>query len=340
MSAVVVDKDYGSISPVKLKELQRDYQSQGICCRLEHYDSEADIIEHCQDASAILATGNPPISAYVLKNLPNLKIVQRFGIGVNSVDLDAASQHGVIVLNMPNFCIEELATHAASMILGLSRNTCYYDRHIRNGEWPKAQYYEPRNLGSLTLGLYGFGGSARPLFRIMHMGFGTRVIACDPYITQQTKDQYPDVNFFNFETLLEKSDIISIHAPLTETTIRIFNQDAFSRMKNDSMIINISRGSLIDEKALIKALDSGKIRFAGLDVFEKEPIDSMNPLTKMENVVLTCHSAFYGDTAQATQLHLALDLVTRALNENIVDPYYVANKAVMNNPKNKIGISK
>ena len=111
-------------------------------------------------------------------------------------------------------------------------------------------------------------------------------------------------------------------------------------MKNDSMIINISRGSLIDEKALIKALDSGKIRFAGLDVFEKEPIDSMNPLTKMENVVLTCHSAFYGDTAQATQLHLALDLVTRALNENIVDPYYVANKAVMNNPKNKIGISK
>lgn len=328
MKIVVVDKDYGSVSDEKLKKLQADYARAGIACELAHFQSEDEIIAGCTGAAGILGTGNPPITARVLEALPELQLVQRFGIGVNSIDLDAATANKVAVLYMPNFCVEELATHAASMILALSRNTAYYDRHIRRGEWPKAQYFEPRNLGGLTLGLYGFGGSARPLYRILHEGFGTKVIACDPFISKEEQAKY-DVEFVNFDTMLRRSDILSIHAPLTDETRHIFNADAFKKMKNDAMIINIARGGLIDERALCDALRDGEIRFAGLDVFEVEPLPQDSPLRGMDNVVLTCHSAFYGDTAQATQLKLAYELVTDALLQNTLNPRYVANKDVL-----------
>lgn len=300
LKAIIVDKDYGSVSLDKLQKLQEDYATIGIDCEMAHLSGEDEIIERSMDVQAILGTGNPPITRKVIEALPKLRIIQRFGIGVNTVDLDAAAERGVLVMNMPNFCVEELATHAASMILALSRNTAYYDRHIRRGEWPKAKYYEPRNLNAQTLGLYGFGGSARPLYRILHHGFGTKVIACDPYVPQEIAAQY-EVEFVDFDALIERSDILSIHAPLNNETHHIFNAEVFRRMKNDAMIINIARGGLINERDLINALNIGDIRFAGLDVFEQEPLPPDSPLLSMDNVILTCHSAFYGDTAQATQ---------------------------------------
>ena len=330
MKAIIVDKDYGSVSLDKLQKLQEDYATIGIDCEMAHLSGEDEIIERSMDVQAILGTGNPPITRKVIEALPKLRIIQRFGIGVNTVDLDAAAERGVVVMNMPNFCVEELATHAASMILALSRNTAYYDRHIRRGEWPKAKYYEPRNLNAQTLGLYGFGGSARPLYRILHHGFGTKVIACDPYVPQEIAAQY-EVEFVDFDALIERSDILSIHAPLNNETHHIFNAEVFRRMKNDAMIINIARGGLINERDLINALNIGDIRFAGLDVFEQEPLPPDSPLLSMDNVILTCHSAFYGDTAQATQLMLAFELVKEALVNESISSRYVANKEVLKN---------
>lgn len=328
MKVVVVDKNYGSVNAEKLERLKEDYAKAGIACSLEDFATEDEIIAGCAGVQAILGTGNPAITRKVMQALPELKMVQRFGIGVNSVDLEAASQLGVVVMNMPNFCVEELATHAASLILALIRNTAYYDRHIRKGMWPKAQYFEPRNLSGLTLGLFGFGGSARPLYRIFYEGFGTKVLAYDPYATEEIKAQY-DACFVDFQKLLSQSDIISIHAPLTSETQGIFNRDAFRKMKDDAMIINISRGGLINEPDLIEALRQGDIRFAGLDVFDKEPLPEDSPLKKMDNVLLTCHSAFYGDTAQATQLSLAYSLVTNALLKRELNTRYIANKSVI-----------
>lgn len=330
LKAIIVDKDYGSVSLDKLQKLQEDYATIGIDCEMAHLSGEDEIIERSMDVQAILGTGNPPITRKVIEALPKLRIIQRFGIGVNTVDLDAAAERGVVVMNMPNFCVEELATHAASMILALSRNTAYYDRHIRRGEWPKAKYYEPRNLNAQTLGLYGFGGSARPLYRILHHGFGTKVIACDPYVPQEIAAQY-EVEFVDFDALIERSDILSIHAPLNNETHHIFNAEVFRRMKNDAMIINIARGGLINERDLINALNIGDIRFAGLDVFEQEPLPPDSPLLSMDNVILTCHSAFYGDTAQATQLMLAFELVKEALVNESISSRYVANKEVLKN---------
>jgi len=332
-NAVIVDRDYGSVNVENQKKLQEKYLQNGITLRMEHYETPEEIVVGCQDADAILGTGNPPITKAVLEALPNLKLVQRFGIGVNSVDLEAAKKSGVLVLYMPGFCVEELALHACALILDLLRNVSYYDRGIRQGEWRKASGPVPRNPRDLTLGLYGFGGSAKPLYDIFYHGFGTKVITCDPYINKAIKENY-DVEIVSFDELLGKADILSIHAPLTPETRYIFNQAAFQKMKNDAMIINISRGELIDQDDLIKALEAGEIGFAGLDVFEKEPLPVQNPLTKCEKAVLTCHSAFYGDHAQQNQLRLALELVDSVLNKRSVPDSYIANKGVISKIKN------
>ena len=328
LKAIVVDKDYGSVSIDKLEYIKSMYKKNGIQLELGHYKTEDEIIFACKEADAILGTGNPPITRKVLEALPNSKVILRFGIGVNSIDLKAVTETGKIALFMPGFCVDELAAHAASLILSLIRNTTYYDRGIRQGRWPKATYFVPKNVSDLTLGLYGFGGSARPLYEIFRKGFKTRVISCDPFLSEEVKKQV-DVEFVSFSEMLEQSDIISIHAPLTAETKHIFNKDSFKKMKNDAMIINIARGELINEVDLIQALDNGEIRFAGLDVFEKEPIDSNNPLLKMDNVLLTCHSAFYGEKAQRNQIELAISLVKEALINKKIKKVYIANKDVI-----------
>ena len=326
--AVVVDKDYGSVTESDLLELQDAYAGCGIELELCHLTTEDEIIGRCGEAEAILGTGNPPITANVLAALPKLKLVQRFGIGVNSIDLQAATDYGKAVLYMPGFCVEELAAHAASLILSLFRNTVYYDRHIRAGEWPKARYYMPRQIPQMTIGLYGFGGSAKPLYRIFHNGFGCRVLACDPYVPEAVKQEY-DVEFVDFDTMLRESDVISLHAPLNGETRHIFNWEAFRKMKPEAAIVNIARGPLICEEDLIRALEEGEIRFAGLDVFETEPLPQDSPLRGREDVVLTCHSAFYGEGSKRQQLTWAKDLVMEALNEGIVRKQHLANRKLM-----------
>lgn len=325
--AVVVDKDYGSVTPEDLLNLQRRYKEEGMELELRHYTTEDEIIAGCQDAVAILGTGNPPITEKVLSSLPKLKLIQRFGIGVNSIDLAAATKYNKLAMFMPGFCVEELATHAAALILGLVRNTTYYDRHIRAGEWPKAKYYVPKSPAELCIGLYGFGGSAKPLYEIFKGGFGSRVITCDPYVPEELRAQY-DVEFVSFDKMLAESDVISLHAPLNDETRHIFNKEAFRKMKNSAMIINIARGPLINEEDLVWALESGEIRFAGLDVYETEPLYAESPLRNRDDVILTCHSAFYGEGSKKQQLTWANDLVAQALNGGIVQKKHVANKDV------------
>ena len=329
MKAVVVDKDYGSVTAQELAQVQQAYAAAGIQLELCHFTTEDEIIAGCQGAVAILGTGNPPVTRKVLEALPELKFVQRFGIGVNSIDLDAAAEHGVIVLNLPGFCAKELADLAAAMILGLIRNTGYYDREIRRGGWPKCQYFLPGDVREMTLGLYGFGGAARELYRIFRGGFGTKVIACDPYISHEVKAQYPDVDFVSFEELVTESDIISVHVNLTPETTHVFSTDTFRKMKNTAMIINTSRGPVIDQKALAQALEQGEIRYAGLDTMEQEPISPDDPLLNMENVILSPHSGSYGVGAKKTQIQLVCQLVPQAVTEGALPARCVANREVM-----------
>lgn len=329
MKAICVDRDYGSVSAAELEQVREAYAKAGIELLAAHYTTEDEIISGCQDADVILATGNPPITRRVMEALPKLKFVQRFGAGVNSIDLKAAADLNKVILNLPGFCAKELADLATAMIMGLIRNTAYYDREIRKGNWPKCQYLLPGDVRSMTLGLYGFGLAGRYLHDIFHGGFGTRVIACDPYVSHAVKTQYPDVDFVTFDELLTQSDIISIHVILTPETTHVFNQEAFLKMKNTAMIINTSRGPVIDQKALVQALRDGQILYAGLDTVEEEPISPEDPLLHMDNVILSPHSGSYGIGAKKTQICMVCELLPAAVLENTVPARCVANRDVL-----------
>ena len=329
MKAIVVDKDYGSVTPEELQIVREAYGRAGIELEALHLETEAAIIEACQEAEVVLATGNPPLTEKVMEALPKLRFIQRFGVGVNSIDLDAASRLGKIVLNIPGFCAKELADLATAMIMGLIRNTNYYDREIRKGSWPKCQYLLPPDVRTLTLGLYGFGAAGRHLYEIFHGGFQTKVIACDPYLPEAAKAQYPDVEFVSFDEIVERSDIISIHVGLTPETRHIFNRDVFKRMKNTAMIINTARGPIISQTDLAWALENGEILYAGLDTVEEEPIHPDDPLLKMDNVILSPHSGSYGSGAKKTQLDTVCSLVPQAVKDGTLPARNVANKAVL-----------
>lgn len=338
MRAIVVDKDYGSVTPQELAQVAQSYAGAGI--QLETLDyavlpqrqrepSEEDIIEGCRGAQVLLATGNPPITRKVLQALPEVKFVQRFGAGVNSIDLEAAAELGVVVLNLPGFCAKELADVATAMIMGLVRNTAYYDREVRKGNWPKCQYFLPPDVRELTLGLYGFGLAGRKLHDIFHHGFGTRVIACDPYVSQETKDAYPHVEFVSFDELVTRSDIISIHVVLTPETTHVFNKEVFRKMKNTAMIINTSRGPVIDNEALAWALETGEIRYAGLDTVEQEPLPEDHPFKKLDNILVNPHCGSYGVGSKKTQIQMVQQLVPQAVTTGQLPGRCVANKGVM-----------
>lgn len=338
MKAVVVDKDYGSVTLEELEQVKAAYEKAGITLSYLDYQvlaerqkepSEEEIIAGCKDAQVILATGNPPVTRKVLEALPELKFVQRFGVGVNSIDLDAATECGVLVFNLPGFCAKELADVATAMIMTLTRNTAYYDREIRKGGWPKCQYLLPGDVREMTLGLYGFGAAGRYLHDIFHGGFGTKIISCDPYVSDAVKTQYPHVDFVTFDEMLEQSDIISIHVNLTPETTHVFNKDAFRKMKNNAMIINTSRGPVIDQKDLAWALENGEILYAGLDTVEKEPIEKNDPLLQMDNVIINPHCGSYGIGAKKTQIQMVCTLVPTAVTAGNVTARNVANRNVI-----------
>ena len=330
MRAIVVDKDYGSVSAEEMERVQNAYKQAGITLELAHFTSEDEIINGCRGCSAILGTGNPPITRKVMEALPELQFIQRFGAGVNSIDLDAATELGKIVLFLPGFCAKELADLATAMIMGLVRNTAYYDRKIREGEWPKCSYLMPGDVREMTLGLFGFGAAGHHLHDIFHGGFGTRIIAFDPYVSDAVKRQYPDVEFVSFDELLEQSDIISIHSVLTPETTHIFNEESFKKMKKTAMIINTSRGPIIDQKALATALLTGEILYAGLDTMEEEPIAKDDPLLKMDNVILNPHSGSYGAGSKKTQINMVCSLIPQAVLTHNIPARCVANRKILN----------
>ena len=237
----------------------------------------------------------------------------------------------MVVLNLPGFCIQELADICAGMILALYRNLGFYDRHVRRGEWPKCQYLLPPNVREKTLGLYGFGGTSKYLYQILHDGFGSKVIAHDPYVPESVKQQYSEVEFVSFEELLTRSDIISMHVPPNKETYHVFNKEAFRKMKNTAMILNVSRGPLIDEEALVWALQNGEILYAGLDCTETEPLQADSPLLQMENVIITPHSGSYGERAKRLQIDWVCELLPNAVLRGEIPAKHVANRAVMQN---------
>jgi len=293
---------------------------------ISEYDT-AGFIDSCKGHAIVLCGGNPPMSREVISQLTDSQVFIRYGIGINTIDLAACTDYGKLIYYMPGYCGPELALHALALILGLLRNIGYYDREMRKGHFAKSNGPLPRRLQNLTVGLYGLGGSGQELAKLMIEGFHSHTIACDPYVTRETANEI-GVELVSFDELLARSDIISLHAPLTPETNHIFNMAAFQKMKRNAMIINTSRGPLIDICDLVKALKTQEIGFAGLDVFEKEPVAADHPLLELDNVLLSPHSAFYGQESTHTQYALAAQFV-ELLSQKKIDKKYVANYPVL-----------
>jgi len=287
-------------------QLGRQAQSQSIeerfALEIEGLDGAGEIVEIRADTSSEFAKGVKGLDAIitswglridreVIGSLDKCVVIGVGSIGVDMVDVEAATEAGIVVTNVPDVFIEEVADHAMMLLLDVVRQTRLMARMAADGSWYKARPIlsrTPRLFGR-TLGLYGFGNAARCTAR-RAQAFGLRVIAADPYVSE-LEFTAQDVEPVSFEELLERSDYISIHAPHNRETEHAFDAAAFARMKPTAVVVNTARGPLIDETALIAALKDGKIAGAGLDVLEREPPDPSNPLLAMDNVVVTPHVA-------------------------------------------------
>lgn len=315
LKAVVVDSTYLG-GPSFFKREMEVVSELGGELVLADLKTDDDIICGAKDADIIVCCGNPPITKKVLEAISG-NLVIRYGIGVNSIDLKAATANRKIIYNSPGFCKEELVMHASALILSCLRNIGYYNTEVKLGNWPKGKGPAPRRLSKLTVGIFGFGDSARPMANVFGKGFNSRIIAYDPYMDELAAAEYGVIPV-DFDTLLRDSDIITIHAPLVDSTYHVFNKETFKKMKNTSMIVNVSRGGIICEKDLIEALENNEIAYAGLDVFETEPIERNNPLLTMPNVVLTPHSAFYGLDALRNTHIIISELIRNYANNRVV----------------------
>lgn len=255
--------------------------------------SEEAYIEAARDADAVVAYGGGiRFNRTIISSLQKCKIIAVPAVGYDHVDIPAATENDILVTNVPDVFVQEVADHTMTLLLASWRRLMSQDNLVRTGRWLEARpmlYQYPRLLGE-TLGFVAFGNIPRAVARRAKT-FGLRILAYDPYISELVMSQYDVEPITELSELLESSDFVSVHLPLTPETHHMISEREFQQMKSTAIFINTGRGPTVDEAALIKALQEGWIAFAALDVFEKEPVDLDNPLIKMENVILTAHVA-------------------------------------------------
>lgn len=252
--------------------------------------TEDEFVRAARDADALYAKGRP-ITKRIIDGLETCRVIALGSVGVDSVDVAAATARAIPVTNVPDTFIEEVADHAMMLILATFRRLVVQDRLVREGRWKEGRpmlLRFPRLMGQ-TLGFIAFGHVARAT-AVRARAFGVRMLAYDPYVEELTVTQY-GVEPVGLSELLERSDIVSMHAPSTPEAHHLLTEERFRQMKPSALFVNTGRGPTVDESALIKALQEGWIAGAGLDVLEEEPPSPANPLLHMDNVILTAHVA-------------------------------------------------
>lgn len=303
------------------------WEALGATFRFAECDTEDDIVNACADADILVYYGlYTPFTERVLSQLPKCSLIARYGIGMDSVDLDAATKHGIVVSNAAEYCVPEVADHATALILSLARRVTMLDRFVRAGNWGGAIEHTGafRRLGAQSVGFVGFGRIARHAAQNIVNMFGS-LYAYDPYVTQQQADPY-QVKMLSLDDLLAQSDYVSVHTPLMPQTRGLIGEAELAKMKPTACIVNTSRGPVIDEAALIAALQNKKIAGAGLDVFDPEPLVDDSPLREMDNVILTPHVA-------SSSIEAIVDLraaVTKTVSDVIQGylPEHIMNRQV------------
>jgi D-3-phosphoglycerate dehydrogenase len=257
-----------------------------------HCRTEDEVLAAARDADGLLVQW-APISRRVIEQLTRCRVISRFGVGVDMIDLDAARDHAIRVANVPDYCVEEVASHTLCFLLALGRKISWEDRLMHQGTWNVVNTIGTVNrIRGQTLGLVGVGRIGKR-FAQMAAPLGLRILGYD---VKPPADLGP-VHLVDLETVLRESDFISFHCPLTKETQHLMNAETFDKLKPSAFLINVSRGGVVDTAALVKALEQKKIAGAALDVFEQEPLPPDHPLLKMDNVILTPHIASYSAEA-------------------------------------------
>jgi D-3-phosphoglycerate dehydrogenase len=262
------------------------------------------IMALARDADGVLVT-YAKITADMIRQMTKCRIISRFGIGVDNVDIPVATEKGIVVTKVPDYCIDEVSDHAMALLLAAVRKIPMGTEQVHSGTWKMPNFVPIHRLRGSTLGLVGFGRIPQ-LVVPKAQAFGMKVIAYDPYAPTEVFGRL-GVQQVDFPTLLKTSDYVSIHSPLTPETKGLFNADAFRQMKKGSYVVNTARGPVIDEQALADAIDSGHIAGAGLDVMTSEPPVN-SPLIGRKNVIITPHTSFYSDES-------LVELQTKAAQE-------------------------
>ena len=291
----------------------------------------AEFLPHAADCDALLNTYAGPITADVMAQMPKCKIIARYGIGVDTIDLDAATAAGIIVTNNPTYCVEEVAEHTMALILACARKIAFFDRSVRAGRWDVPSAKPISRLLGQTLGLVGFGNIARQVASRAH-AFGMRIAFADPFVAAAT-GAVPGTKL-DFETLLSTADFLSLHPPLGPQTRQMINDQALQRMKRTAFLINCARGPIVDTAALVRALDAGRIAGCALDTTDPEPLPDPHPLRQRDNVLITPHAAWFSEQALVGLQAGAPSEVRRVLSGEW--PHHVVNSAAKG--RNRAGL--
>ena len=267
-----------------------------------------DLLKHLSTASAVMVR-EFPISETMINAMKQCELIVRYGVGVDNIDLRAAKQKGIYVANVPDYGSEEVSDHALSLLLAVSRRIVSRDNDVRQGKWnigPEEKIY---SFVGKTLGVLGYGRiGSRFIEKARVFGF-SRVLVYDPLM----KGEIPGAELCGLDRLCEQADAISLHIPLTKDNYHILNKEKLELLKKNCILINTSRGGLIDEESLFDLLSNNRIFGAGLDVFEKEAPDVKSPLFNLKNVIVTDHMGWYSEESLQDLQRKAAEEVKRVL---------------------------
>lgn len=272
---------------------------------------QADLIQLVAEAEHIL-TVFAPLNATVIAGMRKARVIVRYGVGVDNVDLEAARAQGIPVCNVPDYCMDEVADQALALMLAMTRQVVANCQYVRGGKWglavPEAAM---KALSDLTVGVVGLGRIGREVVARLK-GFRCQLFGHDPMLTA---GQISNLGCepMSFHELLSKSDLVTLHCPATAQTRQMLNRDTLARMKRGAILINVGRGALVDTPALVDSLEKGHLAGAGLDVFDPEPLPPDHPLLKMDNVVVASHVAAVSVKAIRRLRETAAGIVARAI---------------------------
>jgi D-3-phosphoglycerate dehydrogenase len=288
-------------------------------------ERDADLVlEHAADADALVMSWVPMTRA-VIGQLRRCRVIARFGIGVDMIDLDAATERGILVCNTATYCLDEVSNHAMGLLLMLNRGLLQDVDALRSGGWFRSASIPPRRLVGQRLGLVGLGNIGRLVARKAR-GFGLEVVACDPYLRARATE-VDGTPLVDLDDLLGCADIVSVHCPLNASTRHLLGPRELRLMKPTAFLINTARGPIVDQAALVAALAERRLAGAGLDVFETEPLGADDPLRQLDNVILTPHSASWSVESSAECRRVAIEHVVTVLRGGV--PSDVVNRAVL-----------